>query len=356
MFQSLKPERITVGMKFFDLFCGAGGLSYGFLRAGFNPLGGFDRDEDAAKTYKRVFRIVFKRDAFSTGIKELRTMVGEADVLLSCPPCQGFTQIRAAAGLREDRRNSLVDYLAELVRVTKPKALVFENVPPVRRYKGFSRLLRILAGGGYAYAYGVLDAADYGVPQRRRRLILIAVRGAGKIALPEPDHGPPTHPEVILGRRLPWRTVRDAIGDLPPVEAGECHPRDPLHCAKALPPNHLELIRRIPKDGGTRFDVPPDYWLPVHRRRPNSFKTTFSRLRWDEPSNTITTKFFDPSTGPFVHPEQDRGLTLREGARLQTFPDDYPFYGSFRKIAKQIGEAFPPLFAEKIARHLRQVV
>jgi DNA (cytosine-5)-methyltransferase 1 len=164
-------------MKFFDLFCGAGGLSYGFLRAGFNPLGGFDKDEDAAETYKRVFRIVFKRDAFSTDIKELRTMVDGADVLLSCPPCQGFTQIRAAAGLREDRRNSLVDYLAELVRVTKPKVLVFENVPPVRRYRGFSRLLRILAGGGYAYAYGVLDAADYGVPQRRRRLILIAGGG-----------------------------------------------------------------------------------------------------------------------------------------------------------------------------------
>ncbi|MGC9107357.1 MAG: DNA cytosine methyltransferase, partial [Infirmifilum sp.] len=226
--------------------------------------------------------------------------------------------------------------------------------PHVARDARFARLLKVLSENGYSFDYRVLDAADYGVPQRRRRLVLIAVRGtAERVELPEPDHGPPGSPAVRRGVLEPWRTVRDAVGDLPPVEDGECNPSDPLHCAKKLNPRYKEIIRRVPKDGGSRDSVPPELLLPTHRRHA-SFRDSFGRLWWDRPSVTITTRFYDPSNGRFVHPEQDRALTLREGARLQTFPDDYPFRGPFTRIARQIGEAFPPLLAEKIGRRLRE--
>lgn len=345
-----KKHPFMSGMKFFDLFCGAGGLSYGFLKAGFTPGGGLDIADAAVNTYKKVFKIAFKKDAFRT---DLVDYLDGAEVLLACPPCQGFSNIKLASGVRWDERNKLVDKLAEAVRRSKPSIVVFENVPGVKSYEGFRRFVNTLTKLGYSVAYGVVDAADYGVPQHRRRLTLIASR-LRTASLPRPTHGDPASPEVRRGLLEPWKTVREAIGDLPPVEHGECHPSDPLHCAKRLPPNHLQLIKAIPKNGGTRFDAPPELWLDVHKRKPHSFKTTFARMQWDEPSPTITTKFFDPSSGPFTHPEQDRGLTLREGARLQTFPDDYPFAGGFRIIARLIGEAFPPRLAEVMAVHIKR--
>ncbi|MEM4438551.1 MAG: DNA cytosine methyltransferase [Pyrobaculum sp.] len=339
-------------MRFFDVFCGAGGLSYGFLTAGFSPGGGLDISKAAVDVYRSVFKVAIRRDAFFADLVEY---IKNADIVLACPPCQGFSNLRLASGAKDDRRNGLVDIFVDAVRRAKPPLVVFENVPGIRRYEGFKQLLAVLRGLGYSVVYDVIDAADYGVPQHRRRIVLIASR-LRTASLPRPTHGDPSSAAVRRGELLPWRTVREAIGDLPPVDHGECHPSDPLHCAKRLPPNHLRLIEAIPKNGGTRFDAPPELWLDVHRRRPRSFRTTFARMRWDAPSPTITTKFFDPSSGPFVHPEQDRGLTLREGARLQTFPDEYPFRGGFRTVARLIGEAFPPLLARVLAEHIKRYV
>jgi DNA (cytosine-5)-methyltransferase 1 len=161
----------------------------------------------------------------------------------------------------------------------------------------------------------------------------------------------PGSPEVEKGERSPWRTLKDVISDLPPLDNGGSYPADPYHIARKLPEHYLRLISAIPKNGGTRFDAPQILWLPAHRRAgKRKFSDVFARLRWEEPSVTITTGFTNPSKGRFVHPEQNRGLTLREGARLQTFPDDFTFIGSFPRIEAQIGEAFPPVLAEKIAR------
>ena len=344
-------------MKFFDIFCGAGGISYGLVKAGFRSLGGLDKFRDATITYEiAIGSKVLLKDAFRISQEDLKRVVEEADLLAGCPPCQGFSTIKVARFGKDDRRNDLVTYYADLVRIAKPKAVVFENVPPVKKDPRFLYLVNVLKENGYSYAYSVLNAADYGVPQLRRRLVLIAVRGVDKVEFPEPDHGDPNSEPVRKGVLRPWRTVRDAIGDLPSVEDGECHPSDPMHCAKKLNPRYKEIIRHVPKDGGSRDSVPEELLLPTHRKHKTSFKSTFGRLWWDRPSVTITTKFYDISAGRFGHPEQDRGLTLREGARLQTFPDDYPFKGSFRSIARQIGEAFPPLLAEKIGRRLREYV
>jgi len=339
-------------MKFFDLFCGAGGLSLGFKLTGFTPTGGLEKKEERVEAYRLNIGVrPLVADAFKLKPKELTRQI-DADILLGCPPCQGFSRLRVNR-FGPDERNDLVLFFGEVVRASKPPFVVFENVPGVAEDWRFVRLLRILRRLGYAVAYDVIDAVDYGVPQRRRRLVLVASRN-GEGRLPEPTHGPPDSPEVKRGVRMPWRTVRDAIGDLPPVEHGKCHPADPLHCAKRLPENWLRLIKAIPKNGGSRFDAPEELWLPAHRRLGRrGFFDVFGRLRWDTPSVTITTGFPNPSKGRFVHPEQDRGLTLREGARLQTFPDDFRFVGSFNEIAAQIGEAFPPLLARRIAETIR---
>jgi len=342
-------------MKFFDLFCGAGGLSYGLSRAGFATVGGLDKFYPAVDTYKAQFGSrVIREDAFTLPPSDLGKLIGTFDVLAGCPPCQGFSSLRVSRFGVEDVRNDLVLYYAMVVETVRPNAVLFENVPRVAKDARFAYLLKVLSENRYSFAYRILNVADYGVPQRRKRLVLIAVRGAGKVELPEPDYGSPDSLAVRRGALKPWKTVRDAIGDLPPVNDGECHPSDPLHCAKKLNPRYKEIIKHVPKNGGSRNSVPPEPLLPTHRKHASSFGDSFGRLRWDEPSVTITTKFYDPSTGRFVHPEQDRALTLREGARLQTFPDDYPFKGIFTRIARQIGEAFPQLLAEKIGRRLKE--
>jgi len=240
-------------MKFFDLFCGAGGLSYGLSRAGFAAVGGLDKFHPAADTYEARFGArVIREDAFALSPNDLGKLIDAFDVLAGCPPCQGFSSLRISRFGPEDVRNDLVLYYARVVETVRPQAVLFENVPRVAKDARFAYLLKVLSENGYSFAYRILNAADYGVPQRRKRLVLIAVRGAGKVELPEPDHGSPDSLAVRRGALKPWKTVRDAIGDLPPVNDGECHPSDPLHCAKKLNPRYKEIIKHVPKNGGIR--------------------------------------------------------------------------------------------------------
>jgi len=342
-------------VKFFDLFCGAGGLSYGLSRVGLVSVGGLDKFFPASETYEAQFGVrVIRVDAFELSPYDLSKRFDDVDVLVGCPPCQGFSSLKVSRFGSDDERNDLVLYYARVVETFKPQALLFENVPHVAKDVRFAHMIKVLSENEYSFLFRVLNSADYGVPQKRKRLILFAVRGAGKVEFPEPEYGSPDSPDVKSGALKPWKTVRDAISDLPSVNDGECHPSDPLHCAKKLNSRYKEIIKRVPKNGGSRNSVQPELLLPTHRKHASSFKDAFGRLKWDEPSVTITTKFYDPSTGRFTHPEQDRALTLREGARLQTFPDEYLFKGSFTQIARQIGEAFPPLLAEKIGKRLKE--
>jgi DNA (cytosine-5)-methyltransferase 1 len=340
-----------------DLFCGCGGMSLGFERLGFECVGAVDEDEDAATTYATnigVEPVVDDVTTYSASglLDEFGVNRGDLDVLISCAPCQGFSQHRNKHDIDHDERNTLVSLSAELAVEMEPEFFVLENVPELIRgpkEKYWRRTYEILKEKGYLVESAVINAADYGVPQRRRRAIIVARKGGRKVRLPNPttdDH----------------RTVRDAISHLPAVEAGETADSDPMHRA----PNHteriVEMMSLIPSDGGSWMDIPEphqdEYWLDSMKKRARkgdmgSFCDTYGRMHWDRPAGTITRKSSTPSCGRYVHPEQNRNITVREAALLQTFPEDWSFEGSFISWYEQNGNAVPPNLATEIARTVK---
>lgn len=339
-----------------DLFAGAGGLSLGFELAnvGYEPILAVEIDSAAARTFRRHFGC----DVFDGPIEGV-TSYPEADLIIGGPPCQGFSPLgrdrddRSRAKLNDLWRN----YLAA-VRCVQPKAFVIENVPEFQRSAQFASLLRLMKSDrrlrDYRYAYGVLNAADYGAPQRRRRGILLAVRGVAVSWPPTPTHGtdsPTGH-----------QTVRDAIGDLPlypertEPEVDE-HGLQNLHFRRSPRPKSVERYKAIP-EGGNRFDLGkrrPDLLPPCWRNKPTGTTDVMGRLWWDRPSYTIRTEFFKPEKGRFLHPEAHRPITHREAARLQGFPDSFVFEGNKIEIARQIGNAVPPPMARALAEHIHRL-
>lgn len=344
-----------------DLFAGAGGTALGFLQAGFRILAAVENDPNAARTYQQNIGVSPKVCSITeidpkTLLQEIGLEPEELDVLVGCPPCQGFTRLRNEAGREDPRNNLILDYIG-FVRTFRPRFAVFENVPGLRltaHGRGFyDRLLAELEREGYIIEARLVDAADYGVPQHRRRIIVVAGLGQ-EPPFPEKTHAAPESREVAAGKCLPWRTVRWAISDLPPVEAGEEKEENgayPNHAASRVGERVLSFIRLVPKDGGGRKQVEEKFWLRCHRRH-NGHKDVYGRLAWDRPAGTITSGCINPSKGRFVHPEQDRALTLREAARLQGFPDNFRFYGGMKSAASQIGNAVPPPLARAIAEAL----
>lgn len=343
-----------------DLFCGCGGMSLGFERAGFRSVGGIDSNEDATATYARnigVEPITGDVTEYSAAdlLDEFGVERGELDVLISCAPCQGFSQHRNKHDVEHDERNTLVSLSAELAVEMEPEFLVMENVPELVRgakENYWDRTYEILKRAGYLVEYDVLNAADYGVPQRRNRAIVVARKDGRVVDLPAPT----------VERH---RTVRDAIGHLPPVEAGETHPDDPMHKA----PNHtsriVEMLDLIPEDGGSWMDIPEphqaEYWLDSMKKRAEkgdmgSFCDTYGRMHWDRPAGTVTRKSSTPSCGRYVHPEQNRNVTVREAALLQSFPEDWTFEGPFISRYEQNGNAVPPRLAAAVAEEVRRLL
>jgi len=342
-----------------DLFSGCGGSSLGFADEGFELRAAVDIDPWASETYaknlglKPVIGDLYRISGHAI-LKEADLDIGETDVLIGCPPCQGFTRMRKRFSKGGDPRNDLVLVFAERVAEIRPKVVLFENVPGILQTEEgqyFKMLLRVLEENGYPRSlmtWGILNAADYGVPQRRLRFILIAVRGdlGVKAELPPRTHAP-YRVAKSLGLRS-WVTVREAIGTLPPLSAGEKDPSIPNHEAPAHSEKILRLISMIPKDGGTIRDLPREFWLRCHLRH-EGYRDVYGRLWWNDVANTITSGCTNASKGRFIHPEQDRALTPREAARLQGFPDTFIFYGPLTAVARQIGNAMPPPLARAIA-------
>lgn len=248
-------------------------------------------------------------------------------MLAGCPPCQGFSTLRTRNGakINRDPRNALPGEMLRFVEAFRPKAVLFENVPGIAGSSGFRSFCRELESLGYVVDWLVRDTAGLGVPQRRKRLVLLA---GLKKSIPAP-------PEARLRR-----SVRRAIGGLPPPGRSG----DALHDMIIVHgPAVRKLIADIPRDGGSRGDLPASRQLACHRRC-DGFKDVYGRMAWDEVAPTITGGCFNPSKGRFLHPEQDRAITLREAAILQTFPPRYGFLPSHGKqsIALMIGNAFPP--------------
>jgi len=330
-----------------DLFSGCGGLTLGLKQAGFRVLGAVDNDPLSVQTYKANHPEVFIWDQ---DIRELKTSVvqrklglrkGVLDLLAGCPPCQGFSSLRTLNGSRkvEDSRNDLLMEIQRFVNHLRPKAVMIENVPGLSKDKRFEAFAGFMERMGYKGEHRILDAADYGVPQRRKRLIYLAGLNKGiPFALPAESK----------------RTVRDAIGFL--KKAG--FSGDTLHDA---PEKHsgrvIELIRRIPKNGGSRTSLPKKYQLPCHQKC-KGFKDVYGRMAWNEVAPTITGGCFNPSKGRFLHPKEDRAITMREAAILQGFPRNYKFPTNNKKSATalMIGNALPPPFIAAHGKSIRRIL
>ncbi len=332
-----------------DLFCGCGGLTLGLKQAGFKVIAGVDNNPLAVRTYRRNHRHVrvwacdIGRLPVSKVKKALGLRKGDLELLAGCPPCQGFSTMRTLNGsLRvKDARNELLFEFQRFVKHLRPRAVMLENVPGLADDVRFRRFVKQLEGMGYIGSYRVLDAADYGVPQRRRRLIYLA---GYKMAIP------------FAARVGTVKTVRNAIGGLP--KAGKSG--DAIHdMSERRSKKVKEMMRRIPKNGGSRTDLPKRDQLECHKRC-DGFKDVYGRMAWDKVAPTITSGCFNPSKGRFVHPRENRAITMREAALLQGFPRRYDFPATHGKLALalMIGNALPPPFirhhAKQISRLLRK--
>lgn len=345
-----------------DLFSGAGGTALGFKRAGFNIIGAVDIAKDAIETYHRNIGHRPKNLDLLTLpakqlLKEFNLKKGKLDVLVGCPPCQGFTNMVNGDGKSDPRNNLVLRYL-EFVEVLYPKVVIFENVPGLKKRHGkemFEQLLRGLSQLGYGFEVGgrELNAADYGVPQERKRIVVIAARDGVIPPYPQPTHANPAAKDFKTSHLKPWVTVGEVICHYPSLMAGEICTSVPNHHARDMGSRVLNFISMIQRPGGSRTDVPVDYWLDCHKNGKSSHTDVYGRLPLSRPAGVMTSGCTNVSKGRFVHPTQNRGITSREAASLQSFPDDFVFIGGLDSIALQIGNAVPVLLAEAIAITIR---
>ncbi len=334
-----------------DLFCGAGGLTRGLLDAGMNVAAGYDIDAKCRFPYERNnrgTRFHLKSITELTGRDLARHYPkGHARILVGCAPCQTFSKYTQGLKNHRDPKWTLLRDFGRLVCELKPDIVSMENVAELQRYEIFHQFMSILDEQGFHYAKEpekwVVSCADYGVPQHRRRIVILASR-LGPIELMPPTHRASEH-----------RTVADVLRKLPALHAGEASKADPLHRSSRLSARNLRRIR-VSKPGGTWRDWPRELRADCHKEETGShYSSVYGRMEWNKPSPTITTQFFGFGNGRFGHPEQDRGLSLREGAMLQSFPKKYQFVGrsadfEFKRVGRMIGNAVPVRLAAAIGK------
>ncbi len=380
-------------MKVFDLFCGTGGFSKGFesaRNAQYETVFGLDILPKSVATFRlnHAAAMGVCDDIRKVRCEDVRSQLklqrGELALIIGGPPCQGFSSIRPFRSSNEDDpRNSLFEQFANFVNWFRPRALVMENVVGLATHQGGQTIEQIeecFAGLGYQCDWRILNAATFGVPQRRERLILIGVQKGAKFAFPEPTHrndgstiGYKNRARMLVAdedlfstRKLAKPvTVMDAIGDLPPIRSGEgatTYDRPAatdfqrerrngnrclkLHSSTAHTPKMLEIIRH----SGRNISSIPEHLIS------SGFSSCYSRLDGDMTSVTITVNFVHPASNRCIHPVCDRALTPREGARLQSFDDDFEFAGNRSQIVKQIGNAVPPLLGRAIGEALAPII
>lgn len=341
-----KPVRASV----IDVFSGVGGLAHGFKLEGFPLVCGIDVDEKCRHAFETNNDAPFyRRDVSRLRGAVLNKVfhVGVPRVLVGCAPCQPFSLYNQK---NDDPQWKLLDEFARIIDEARPEVVSMENVPRLETFRGGSVLasfIETLKCAGYNVWYKPIYCPDYGIPQSRTRLVLLASR-VGAIEMEPPTHGPDD-----------YVTVKDAIGELPRLNASDIDPDDPLHRCGGLSPTNMERIKAA-KPGGTWRDWSPDLVTECHRRETGrGYASVYGRMSWSEPSPTITTQYYGFGSGRFGHPEQDRAISLREGAILQTFPGDYEFTASgteisFKSVGRMIGNAVPVLLSRVIARSIKR--
>lgn len=332
-----------------DIFCGAGGLSHGFRLEGFKVAAGIDLDERCRYAFERNNRAPFVcRDIASLDGATVDDLFvpGCRSVLVGCAPCQPFSVYNQK---NSDPQWRLLKEFSRIITETKPSVVSMENVPRLVRFRNgkvFEPFVDTLKQLDYHVHWQIAFAQNYGVPQRRSRLVLLASR-LGELTLEPPTHEPSR-----------YATVAQSIGHLPHLLAGGVDSRDPLHRSSSLSPLNMKRIRAA-KAGGSWRDWDDELISACHKADTGKgYASVYGRMTWNDPSPTITTQFFGFGNGRFGHPEQDRGLSLREGALLQSFPPDYAFVEpggviEFKKLGRMIGNAVPVLLARAIARSIR---
>ena len=340
-----------------DLFCGIGGLTHGLQMSGIPVVAGFDIDSSCKYAYESNNDATFVTADIS---KLLASDVNKyfvdncTKVLVGCAPCQPFSKYTQRYRKEGHTGNKwrLLDSFARIVSELHPEIVSMENVPELASQSVFNDFVGELKANGYYVSWSVVFCPDYDVPQSRKRLVLLASR-LGEIRLIKPLRNPSE-----------YLTVRDVIGDLPALNAGETNLSDSLHCATRLSEINLKRIQQS-KQGGTWRDWDEKLQLKCHKKNTgHTYPSVYGRMEWDKPAPTITTQFYGYGNGRFGHPEQDRALSLREGAMLQSFPQDYKFVEPGRRISKKelgihIGNAVPvnlgKAIGESIKVHLQEM-
>lgn len=319
-----------------DLYCGSGAVTAALKANGYRVVAAVDFSPICARTYRLNHPEVRFRQKDMRRLQPMELAVAippgrRLDLMAVCAPCQPFSSQNRKRNAADERTPLILEAI-RLAKALKPRIIVFENVPGIAGSPIFRRLQRGLAVAGYALGEPQrVDAADFGVPQRRVRCIVAAIRMPATI-----------RSFADAGRRVHRVTVRDALADLRPLASGQSDPLDSMHVSRAHQEITLRRLAHIPMDGGGRDSLPEELQLACHRSRdPGDFSDVYGRMKWDDVAPTLTTGCTDVTRGRYAHPRDDRAITLREAARLQTFPDSYRFAGNRSQISEQIGNAVP---------------
>jgi DNA (cytosine-5)-methyltransferase 1 len=335
-----------------DLFCGVGGLTHGMVKEGFNVVAGYDIDETCRYAYEQNNKAAFhNKDVNDLTSEDLKNHFKKSKIkiLVGCAPCQPFSSYNFKND--DTKKWFLLHQFARLIEEVQPEIVSMENVPQLLNFKKACVLqdfLDILYKNSYYVDYKIVDCPKYGIPQKRKRLVLLASK-LGKIELIEETHKEKEH----------FVTVKDAIGHLAPLRHGETSENDPLHRASKLTPINLKRIQQS-KPGGSWKDWDEELRLKCHQKESGiTYVSVYGRMSWNEPSPTMTTQCNGLGNGRFGHPEQDRAITLREAAILQTFPQDYKFIEpntlvATRTLSTHIGNAVPVKLGEVIAKSIKK--
>jgi len=340
-------------IKVVDLFCGIGGLTRGFIKEGLDVVAGIDNDVACKFGYEYNNRTKFiHKDILQVTAHDIEQLFGSGDgtvrVLAGCAPCQPFSQLNLNRITK--RQLEPVEKFAQLIHETLPDIVSMENVSGLIKMRVFKIFIETLKDNGYHYKYEIVDASDYGVPQKRKRLVLLASR-FGEIELVKKTH---------VNKKV---TVRDVIKHLDPIRDGEASKNDPIHRASKLTDLNLQRIKATPSNGGDSRSWGKELVLKCHKKETGkTYKNTvYGRMRWDEPAPTMTTLCTGLGNGRFGHPEQDRAISLREAALFQTFPARWRFLPpndqvAIGKIARFIGNAVPVKLGSVIGKSIRRHV
>lgn len=338
-----------------------GAVPISAVQAGFKIAAALEISPLRCEVYEDNLKIrPIQQDIMKTSGKQIlqaaKIREGEKFCIVGCPPCQSFSKLSdtTLVDVKSDPRSRYVEKFASIVTETRPTAVVFENVFWMTRGPGkvfFERYLNRLKRIGYEMVYNTINAVDYNIPQNRNRVIAISIKrelatAQVKSALEK----------FLHAKKRKYRTVRDAIKDLRPLGAGKTDPDDHLHFSRRHDPRVLRMIRAVPKNGGKRTQMPRRLWLKCHKRIRHGADSVYGRMWWDRPAPTMTCRCTTPACGRFIHPTQDRGISIREAMRLQTIPDSFRMAGNRQRSEEMIGDAVPVHLAKRIGQKLLEVL